>query len=143
MGEGAETPTPRVVTTGSPARPSRPLRPVLVDLEHEAHTLFDEPDWPAPDRNSRTLASSERFRLTLTALRRGAELGDARTGDAINIQVLTGRLAIDLDVADLEVEPGQVASIDHPTTWRARALEDSVVLLTVALSIDGDDGRQT
>jgi quercetin dioxygenase-like cupin family protein len=124
---------PKVVTTGSATRPARPLRPVLVDLEHEAHLLFDEPDWPDGTKNSRTVASSDRLRLTLTALRSGAELGEARTDDAITIQVLSGRIGITLDDAELEIEVGQLATIDHPATWSARALADSVVLLTVAV----------
>jgi quercetin dioxygenase-like cupin family protein len=128
--------TPRVVTSGSSSRPPRPLRPVIVDLEREARELLGEAAWLLGDRNSRTLAATDELRLTLTTLRTGAELGQAETDDALTLHVLDGRLSVTIDGADLDVLPGQVASIDHPARWRAEATEDSMILLTVALATD-------
>jgi quercetin dioxygenase-like cupin family protein len=130
----ARQPAPKVTTSGGSDRPARTLRPVALDLRREADALFDEPEWLDGDRNSRTLTATDRLRVTLTALRRGAELGPAETDDVLTIQVLRGALELDVDGAQISLDDGQLASIDHPTAWRARATSDSILLLTVALA---------
>ena len=92
-------------TSGTQVRPPRDLaEPVVIDLGSEASTLFDEPQWAQGDRNSRTVSTTERMRVTLIALRSGAELGQ-----------------------------GQLAVVAQPGGWRLTAAEDALLLLTVAL----------
>jgi quercetin dioxygenase-like cupin family protein len=131
----------RPVTTGSDTRPARPLlRPVLVDLEREAATLLAEPEWADRDRNSRTVATTDRMRIVLTALRAGAELGSSDTNDTLAIHALRGQILLRIDDADVELRAGRLATVEGPREWTVRATTDALVLLTVALSgYEGSD----
>jgi quercetin dioxygenase-like cupin family protein len=133
----------RSVTTGTGTRPPRPLlRPVLVDLEREAATLYDEPEWVERDRNSRTVATTDRLRIVLTALRAGAELGSVETDDTLAIQALRGDLRLTVDGADVDLHPGQIATVEEPRDWTIRATSDALLLLTVALAEDTVQARR-
>lgn len=122
------------VTHGSATRPARPLRrPVLVDLVQTAQSLFDEPEWADGDRNSRTVATTNRMRVTLTALRAGAELGSRELTDTMSIEVLRGDLTLRLHGDAVDLHAGQLTTIEEPNGWSLAAQADSVLLLTVAL----------
>jgi quercetin dioxygenase-like cupin family protein len=127
-------PRPKPVTSGSDTRPPRPLRrPVLVDVGDEASTLLDEPEWTSGDRNSRTLATTDRLRIVLTALRAGAELSSDESNDTLAVQALRGDLAVRVDGVDLDLRAGQLATVEEPREWRVRAATDALLLLTVGL----------
>ena len=122
------------MTSGSDSRPARDLRaPQVVDLKAEAEALFDEPEWADRDRNSRTVTTTERMRVTVTALRAGAELGDDGTDDTLAVQVLRGRARLELGEDSADLSQGQLATIAAPGRWRLRADEDALFLLTVAI----------
>jgi quercetin dioxygenase-like cupin family protein len=128
------TPRPKPVTSGSDTRPPRPLRrPVLVDVGAEASTLLDEPEWTTRDRNSRTLATTDRLRVVLTALRAGAQLSSEESNDTLAVQALRGELELRVDGMDLELRAGQLATVEQPREWRVRAATDALLLLTVGL----------
>ena len=132
-----ESNTAKAVTSGSDTRPARPLRrPLIVDLAGEAATLFDEPEWRSGDRNSRTVATSDRLRVTLTALRSGAELGSEESNDTLAVHALRGRLELAIDGNDVELSEGQLATVEKPRDWRLRAATDALVLITVGMAID-------
>jgi quercetin dioxygenase-like cupin family protein len=131
----SESTTGKPVTSGSDTRPPRPLRrPLIVDLGSEAATLFEEPEWREGDRNSRTVATSDRLRITLTALRSGAEIGSEESNDTLAIQTLRGRLELDIDGNEVELGEGQLATVEEPRDWRLRAMTDALVLITVGLA---------
>ncbi len=120
-------------TSGSDSRPARDLRsPQVLDLEAEASALFDEPEWADRDRNSRTIATSDRLRVTLTALRTSAELGSDGNDDTLAVQVLRGRVTVELGGGAADLSAGQLATMAEPGPWRLRAAEDTLLLLTVA-----------
>ncbi len=121
------------ITSGSDSRPGRDLRsPQVLDLTAEAASLFDEPEWAERDRNSRTIASSDRMRVTLTALRQGTELGSDGNDDSLAVQVLRGGVRVELGGGSEELTDGQLATMAHPGPWRLRATGDALLLLTVA-----------
>ena len=125
------------VTSGTAVRPARPLlRPVVVDLPMEADQLMSEPAWADGDRNSRTVATTDRMRIVLIALRTGATLGSELLDDTLSVQLLEGRLDIRIDGADVELSRGQLATVETPRAWEAAATSDSLVLLTSALNED-------
>jgi quercetin dioxygenase-like cupin family protein len=126
------------VTSGSATRPARTLRrPVLIDLGGEAASLLDEKQPESRDRNSRTVATTDRVRITITALEAGAELGSEESDDTLVVQALRGRLVLSVDGMDVDLREGQLATVEEPAGWRLRATTDSVLMLTVAL------GRRT
>ena len=122
-------------TSGTDVRPARDLaEPVVIDLSSESETLWTEPAWTDGDRNSRTVQTTERMRVTLTALRSGAELGNRGTDDTMTVQVLRGAVSLDLAGRPIELTQGQLATIPQPGGWSLRATDDSLLLLTVAVS---------
>lgn len=128
------TPRPKPVTSGSDTRPPRALRrPVLIDVGDEASTLLEEPEWTSGDRNSRTLAMTERLRIVLTALRAGAELSSEESNDTLAVHALRGDLELRVDGLDLELQAGQLAAVEEPREWRVRAATDALLLLTVGI----------
>lgn len=137
------TTAPRSVTTGTGTRPPRPLlRPMLIDLEREAETLYGEPEWTERDRNSRTVATTDRLRIVLTALRAGAEMGSVETNDTLAVQALSGNLQLTVDGADVDLRPGQLATVEEPRDWTIRATGDALLLLTVALAGEPSPARR-
>jgi quercetin dioxygenase-like cupin family protein len=135
-----ESGSAKPATSGSDTRPARPLRrPLVVDVSNEAATLLDEPEWTSGDRNSRTIATSDRLRITLTALRQGAELGSQESNDTLAVQVLRGRLELEIDDMDVELSEGRLATVEEPRNWRLRATTDALVLLTVGLATQPSD----
>jgi quercetin dioxygenase-like cupin family protein len=125
------------VTSGTAVRPARPLRrPVVVDLPIEADQLMNEPAWASSDRNARTVATTDRMRIVLIALRAGATLGSELLDDTLSVQLLEGRLDVRIDGADVELSRGQLATVETPRAWEAVAASDSLVLLTSALNED-------
>jgi quercetin dioxygenase-like cupin family protein len=122
------------VTSGSDTREPRPLlRPVVVDLADAAASLTTEPEWQRGDRNSRTIATSDRMRIVLTALRAGATMGSSDMNDTLAIQVIEGGLAVRIDGGDADLGPGHLATVEAPREWEVEATDDSLLLLTVAL----------
>ena len=122
------------VTSGSDTRPSRDLAgPVVIDVADEAGTLFDEHAWAERDRNSRTVATTERMRITLTALRAGAEIGAQTTDDTMTVQVLRGSVSLRGGGQATELVEGQLATLEQPSGWQLNATDDALLLLTVAL----------
>ena len=130
------------VTSGSDSRPGRDLRsPQALDLMAEASALFDEPEWAERDRNSRTIASGDLLRVTLTALRAGAELGSEGNDDTLAVQVLRGAASVELDEGSATLTAGQLVTMAAPGRWRLRAQEDALLLLTVAAGRAAGSGR--
>ena len=123
------------MTSGSDSRSARDLAdPLVLDIAAEAGTLFDEREWAERDRNSRTIATTERMRITVTALRSGAELGSEGTDDTLAVQVLRGAVGLEVDARSVDLRAGQLATVSNPGHWRLRATDDCLLLLTVALA---------
>ncbi len=121
----------RSATTGSSTRPSRPLRrPMIVDIDRDAASLTDEPQWASGNRNSRTVAVTDRLRVTLTALKAGAELASADLRDTLVVHVLRGQVRLTADQMDVELWPGQLGTVEDPAAWSVHADSDALVLLT-------------
>jgi quercetin dioxygenase-like cupin family protein len=122
------------LTTGSQVRPARDLaEPVVIDVAREAATLFDEPQWQERGRNSRTISTTERMRVTVIALRAGEDVGNEGTDDTLAVQLLRGRATLELAGRTVDLAEGQLATAAQPASWRLRADEDALLLLTVAL----------
>ena len=123
----------RMVTTGGGTRPPRAIRrPLVVNVADQASALMAEPEWRRGDRNSITIATTDRIRVTLTALHAGADIGSETTDDTIVVQTLRGRVRVTVDEMELELGPGQLTTIEEPRTWRIAAETEALLLLTAA-----------
>jgi quercetin dioxygenase-like cupin family protein len=123
----------RSVTTGGDTRPPRAIRrPLVIHVADQASALMSEPEWQTGDRNSITIATTDRVRVTLTALHPGAAIGSDTTDDTIVVQTLRGQVRMDVDGMDLSLGPGQLTTIEDPGSWQIVAQTEALLLVTAA-----------
>jgi quercetin dioxygenase-like cupin family protein len=123
----------RIITTGGDTRPPRAIRrPLVVNLADQAGVLTSEPEWHTGDRNSITVATTNRLRVTLTGLHPGAEIGREATDGTIVVQTLRGQVHVVVDGMDIALGPGQLTTIDDPSAWQLVAETEALLLITAA-----------
>ncbi|MFL5756680.1 MAG: hypothetical protein ACJ77N_10315 [Chloroflexota bacterium] len=122
------------MTTGTDTRESRELRGEVMafDLLDEVERLRAEPEWAERGRTSKTLAKAPEFRLVLTLLREGAEIGDADAHAPLAVQVLDGRILAGRSEERVDIDRGGVAWFSPGPGWHARAASDAALLLAMA-----------
>ena len=131
----------RSITSGGAARPARAIRrPHIVNVADQASVLMSEPEWHRGDRNSITVATTDRMRITLTALHPGAAIGSDEVDDTLIVQTLRGQIRLEVSGMDLVLGPGQLTTVEDPGPWRISAKSESLLLLTAAHP-DGTDTR--
>ncbi len=120
---------------------NRPLAgPVLAfDLGEQIDALRKEDSYRRSGRAGRTLAKSGRFRLVLTAMASGNEIGTHQADSPMTLQVVRGALHFRASGEEYTLAAGQVLFFGPGEAHDIRATEDSALLLT--LSAEGDDYR--
>ncbi len=118
---------------------NRPLAgPVLAfDLEEQIAALQAEDPYRRSGRAGRTLAKSGRFRLVLTAMQKGSEIGTHQADSPMTLQVLQGHIRYRANNEEHELARGQLLFFGPGDAHDIRATEESVLLIT--LSAVGDD----
>jgi quercetin dioxygenase-like cupin family protein len=121
---------------------NRPLAgPVLTfDLAAQTAEIRAEEAYRRSGKAGRTLAKHGRFRLTLTALTAGGEVGTHQADSPLTVQVLEGALRFRVGGAEHVLRAGEVLFFGPGDAEDIRAVEDSAFLLTLAAS--GDDFRE-
>ncbi len=121
-------------TRGSDEREPRSLTgPALqFELSVESARLRAEREYIEGDRNARTLTKVDWFRLVLVALRSGARLDEADQHGSIALQVLEGRVTVQVGDETIDVGEREVSVIAPGYPWTAVAVDDSLVLLHLA-----------
>ena len=120
---------------------NRPLAgPVLAfDLDEQITALRAEEPYGRSGRAGRTLAKSGRFRLVLTAMQNGNEIGIHQADSPMTLQVVQGALRFRTNGEEYTLNAGQVLFFGPGEAHDICATEDSALLLT--LSAIGDDYR--
>ena len=120
---------------------NRPLAgPVLTfDLAAQIAEVRAEDAFRRSGKAGRTLAKHGRFRLTLTVLRAGGEVGTHQADSPMTVHVLEGALRFRVGGTEHTLRAGEVLFFGPGDAEDIRALEDSAFLLT--LSAAGDDYR--
>ena len=120
---------------------NRPLAgPVLTfDLAEQIAALRREEPYARSARAGRTLAKSGRFRLVLTAMARGSEIGTHHADSPMTLQVVEGELRFTSYGREYAMQAGQVLFFGPGEAHDIRAVEDSALLITI--SAVGDDFR--
>jgi quercetin dioxygenase-like cupin family protein len=93
---------------------------------------MSEPEWHTGTRNSITVATTDRVRVMLTALHPGAEIGSEATNDTVILQTLRGQVRIAVDGMDISLGPGQLTTIEDPSSWQLVAETEALLLITAA-----------
>ncbi|NEK59284.1 LuxR family transcriptional regulator [Geodermatophilus sabuli] len=106
---------------------------MTTDLDELATVLLDRAAGSPARRAAESLHPfGAGLRQTLLALLSGAELAEHEAPGAASLQVLRGRVRLIAGDDGVDLGPGQLAPIP-PRRHGVRALEDAVVLLTVAV----------
>jgi quercetin dioxygenase-like cupin family protein len=112
-------------------------------MDAEARALQTLAESSGAGRAAKTLIKAGPLRITLAALRRGAALEPHQVTGPVSLHVLSGRLRVGTGAGTATVAAGGLVALDAGVAHTAEALEDVVVLITVALpSSKHDDGRE-
>ncbi|MBF9254138.1 cupin domain-containing protein [Pontibacter sp. 172403-2] len=125
----------------TPQRPAgdRPLNAPLVEMNLNAfrQQIKQEKAWQSSDRNAITLFKSEGMRVVLVALHEGAEMKTHTAPGTISVQVLEGQIRFSTEQQVAEMSVGQMLTLQPGIPHSVLARQESVFLLTLAISPAG------
>ncbi|MHC2992683.1 hypothetical protein OB13_14245 [Pontibacter sp. HJ8] len=134
----ADSPIQEKSNEATPQRPEgeRPLDAPLVEMDLAAfrRQIKEEQPWQNSDRNAITIFKTDGMRLVLIALHQGAEMKTHTAPGIINVQVLEGRIRFTTKQQTAEMGEGQMLALHAGIPHSVFALEESVFLLTLAVS---------
>jgi quercetin dioxygenase-like cupin family protein len=93
--------------------------------------LAAEVDIPEDGTLSRTLYRDDSIRAVVFAFDRGQELSDHTAAVPALVQVVSGRIRLEMDGDAVELEAGSWVRMEASLTHAVLALEPSVMLLTL------------
>lgn len=139
------------MTTGTDLRQARVMDPAVlgVDLMAEAERLRGEPSWMEHGRASKTLAKASQFRLVLSLLRAGGEIGEDDAWAPLAVHVLQGAASATRGQDGTELVAGGLAWFGEGAGWSVRATEDAILLLAMSWpderatrTVDGEEAAR-
>lgn len=101
------------------------------DLGREIEQLHHEPEW-ATGQNAKTLVKYDDFRVVLTALRAHARMPSHQTDGRISVQTIRGHILVRASGRTFDLPVGSLLALDRGLPHDVEALEESVLLLTIA-----------
>lgn len=107
--------------------------PQPIDLPREVASLKQEPGWLQGDRAVRSLVATPHMRVVMLALRTEARLREHEAPGALSIHVLEGAVRISALGLAHTLQHGAMLALDPGVRHEVEALEESVLLLTIAL----------
>ena len=125
----------------SDTRTDRP-QPITLnrhDLAGQLARLRSEAPIRAHGRDSLTVVRGPGFTLLLVALAAGSGLPDHTAPGPISVLVLDGRVAFTSQGERLELGPHELVTLPARTAHEVMALEDSAILITIAVPITHTD----
>jgi quercetin dioxygenase-like cupin family protein len=106
----------------------------LIDLSEEGQSLLAEARQAAQGRAARTVIKEGPLRLTLLALKQGAEVAEHRAGGPVSIQLLEGEVTIGIGQVRHWVTRSKALVLEANVVHSVAAAEDSLILLTIAIA---------
>ena len=121
-------------TSGTPQRAAHPLsgQGLLFNLGDEVQSLRGDLSRATGGRTAKTLAKSDRLRVTLVLLQGGVTLDPQTSAGGSSLHVLEGRLRVQADTRVLEARPGDLVVLSENLRQPIKAEEDAAFLVTVA-----------
>ena len=124
--------------SATPQRPDgdRVLDASLVNLDLNASIaqLQNEVAWKEKDRNSVTLFKSDELRVVLMGLHKGVIVPTHTAPGMITVQVLEGHIHFFTGDTCTSLEKGQAIVLHKKLPHSLKAMEDTFLLLTMAIS---------
>lgn len=106
---------------------------VEMDLNNFIEQLRSESTWKESDRNSITIFKSDKMRIVLLGLHKGAELVTHTANGNISVQVLEGKINFTAAPQTTTLQKGQMIALHEKIPHSVIALEESFFLLTLAM----------
>ncbi len=106
---------------------------VEMDLNHFIDQVRNESTWKESDRNSITIFKSDKMRIVLLGLHKGAELKTHTANGIISVQVLEGKINFTAEPQTATLQKGQMIVLHEKIPHSVAALEESFFLLTLAM----------
>lgn len=104
---------------------------LLIDLS-EAGTELQGLASAGQDRRAVTLVKQGGLNVVLTQLRAGGALAEHAAPGAATVQILSGRVRIQVGEETIEAAAGRLIAFDAQVRHHVEAIEDSTLLLTLA-----------
>ncbi len=107
---------------------------VEMDLNRFIDQVRNESTWKECDRNSITIFKSDKMRVVLLGLHKGAELTTHTANGIISVQVLEGKVNFTAEPQTVILQKGQMIVLHEKIPHSVSALDESFFLLTIAMS---------
>ncbi len=108
-------------------------RVIVFDAPTEEAKVRQQSAASKTGRAAKTLVKEGQLRITLIGLRKGSALSAHQVEGELSIHVLRGALEIRAAGSDLQVPKGGIAVMHAGVRHDARALRDTVILLTTSM----------
>lgn len=109
------------------------------DLQMQIAELRRDEGYLRSGRVGRTLVKAGSFRLTLTVVAEGVEIGTHHAVAPMTLQPVEGSLRYRVGEEEFQIREGEVLFFGPGHAQDIRALEDTALLLTISTE-DSDDG---
>ena len=104
----------------------------MLHLQDEAASLWPPARGAPGGHSARTLAKLPDLRVVLLVLREGARIPEHRADADLALQVLRGRVQLDVAGQRVALEPGALLTLARGLPHDVAALEDAELLLTLS-----------
>jgi len=110
---------------------------VNIDLPILVEQIRKEKAWECSDRNAVTIFKSNRMRIVLIALHKGAQMLEHKTDDIISLQILDGQVQFNTIKQSAVLNKGQMITLHEGIPHSLLAIEETVFLLTLTPVAEG------
>ncbi len=113
------------------------------DIPRELERLRAEPAWTVERRNAVTLLKGSRLRVVLQVMQAGSRLQVPHADGPITLLPLSGRIALRAGELRQEAGPWCLLALQRRVAHEVEALEESVVVLTIAFEGHDASGSES
>jgi NADH:ubiquinone oxidoreductase subunit F (NADH-binding)/quercetin dioxygenase-like cupin family protein len=103
-----------------------------LDFRHEIDELESTEFWKSEDRMAKTLVKEGSLRVVLTLMKAGAVLKKHKAEGTVTIQVLHGRIRVNVDDNTVELEQSQMMSLTPGVRHSVEALEKTALVISIS-----------
>ncbi|MBC7554677.1 MAG: hypothetical protein H7257_11930 [Taibaiella sp.] len=107
-------------------------RSVKIDIAANVKEIINEETWGKNDRNSITVFKNSVMTIVLMALQQMAEMQPREAEGTMCMQVLEGTIEVVMEGNIETIYDGELLAINKGNFYSVKALEKTIVLLTVA-----------
>jgi quercetin dioxygenase-like cupin family protein len=112
-------------------QPHPPARDGSFDLLRQIDSLRASAEYRDHGHAAHTLIKTPTLRIVLVALARGKKLAEHSVAEPVSIQVLGGRIRIDLPGCPVDHGTGRLMSLERDVPHDVQALTDAAFLMTL------------